>query len=53
MKDLGAAHFILGMEIKRDQENRKISLNQRKYTNTIICIGLICRNVNWSGFLFL
>ena len=29
MKDLGAANYILGMEIKRDQENRKIWLNQR------------------------
>jgi hypothetical protein len=24
MKDLGAANFILGMEIKRDRENRKL-----------------------------
>jgi hypothetical protein len=27
MKDLGAANFILGMEIKRDRENRKLWLN--------------------------
>jgi hypothetical protein len=27
MKDLGAANFILGMEIKRDQENMKLWLN--------------------------
>jgi hypothetical protein len=27
MKELGAAKFILGMEIKRDQETRKIRLN--------------------------
>jgi hypothetical protein len=31
MKDLGATNFILGMEIKRDQENKKLWLNQRKY----------------------
>jgi hypothetical protein len=29
MKDLGVANFILGMEIKRDWENRKLSLNQK------------------------
>jgi hypothetical protein len=27
---LGATNFILGMEIKRDQEMRKLSLNHRK-----------------------
>jgi hypothetical protein len=27
MKDLGAANFILGMEIKRDWKNKKIWLN--------------------------
>ena len=27
MKDLGAANHILGMEIKRDRENRKLWLN--------------------------
>ena len=31
MKDLGAANYILGMEIKRDQAFRKLWLNQRKY----------------------
>jgi hypothetical protein len=36
MKDLGAANFILGMEIKRDRENRKLWLNQRKYVETIL-----------------
>ena len=36
MKDLGAANYILGMEIKRDQENRKLWLNQRKYVETIL-----------------
>jgi hypothetical protein len=27
MKDLGAANFILGMEISRDQKNKKLWLN--------------------------
>jgi hypothetical protein len=36
MKDLGAANFIMGMEIKRDHANRKLWLNQRKYVETIL-----------------
>ena len=36
MKDLGAAKFILGMEIKRDHANMKLWLNQRKYVETIL-----------------
>ena len=36
MKDLGAANYILGMEIKRDREKRKLWLNQRKYFETIL-----------------
>jgi hypothetical protein len=36
MKDLGAASFILCMEIKRDQEKWKLWLNQRKYIETIL-----------------
>eukprot|EP00253_Pinus_taeda_P032183 PITA_32183 len=36
MKDLGAANYILGMEIKRDREKRKLWLNQRKYAETIL-----------------
>jgi tagatose-1,6-bisphosphate aldolase len=36
MKDLGAANFILGMEIKRNQENMKLWLNQRKYVESIL-----------------
>jgi hypothetical protein len=27
MMDLGAANFILGIKIKRDQENKKLELN--------------------------
>ena len=36
MKDLGAANFIFGMEIKRYRKNRKLWLNQRKYVETIL-----------------
>jgi len=36
MKDLGAANYILGMEIKRDQTKRKLWLNQRKYVQTVL-----------------
>eukprot|EP00253_Pinus_taeda_P023270 PITA_23270 len=36
MKDLGAANYILGMEIKRDRAKRKLWLNQRKYAETIL-----------------
>lgn len=36
MKDLGATNFILGMEIKRDQANKKLWANQRIYVETIL-----------------
>eukprot|EP00253_Pinus_taeda_P035585 PITA_35585 len=36
MKDLGAANYILGMEIKRDRTKRKLWLNQRKYVEEIL-----------------
>eukprot|EP00253_Pinus_taeda_P033780 PITA_33780 len=36
MKDVGAAKYILGMEIKRDRAKRKLWLNQRKYVETIL-----------------
>jgi hypothetical protein len=36
LKDLGASNFILGMEIKRDRENKKLWLNQRKYVEIIL-----------------
>src|ERR1700733_8950350 len=36
MKDIGAANYILGMEIKRDRAKRKLWLNQRKYVETIL-----------------
>jgi hypothetical protein len=36
MKDLGATNFIFGMEIKRDRENMKLWLNQRKYVESVL-----------------
>jgi len=36
MKDLDAANFIMGMEIKRDRANKKLLLNPRKYVETIL-----------------
>eukprot|EP00253_Pinus_taeda_P021617 PITA_21617 len=36
MIDLGAANYILGMEIKTDRTKRKLWLNQRKYVETIL-----------------
>ena len=36
MKDLGAAKFILGMEIRRDCANKMISLNQIKYVEMVL-----------------
>src|ERR1700690_604015 len=36
MKDLDAANYILGMEIKTDQGKRKHWLNQKKYVETIL-----------------
>jgi len=36
MKDIGAANYILGMEIKRNREKRKLWLNQRKYVEIIL-----------------
>jgi hypothetical protein len=36
MKDLSAANFILGMEIKRDWEIRKLWLNQKNYIEMVL-----------------
>ena len=36
MRYLGAANYILGREIKRDQSKRKVLLIQRKYVETIL-----------------
>ena len=38
MKYLGAANFILGMEIRRDRANKMISLRQRKYVEMVLQI---------------
>ena len=36
MKDLIVANFIRGMEIRRDCANKMISLNRRKYVETVL-----------------
>ena len=36
MKYFGAPHFILGMEIKRDIQNKRLSLSQQKYIEGIL-----------------
>eukprot|EP00253_Pinus_taeda_P013435 PITA_13435 len=36
MKDLGAANYILGMEIKRDRAKRKLWLKQKRHVETIL-----------------
>ena len=36
MKDLGAARWILGMEIRRDRVSRKLWLGQSMYVNSIL-----------------
>ena len=36
MKDLSASNLIMGMEIKINSADRKLSLNQRKYFETIL-----------------
>ena len=38
MKDLNAAKFILGMEIRRDRANRMNSVNQRKNVEMVLQI---------------
>jgi hypothetical protein len=42
MKDLGAARYILGIEITRDRKNRNLWLRQSKYVNTIL--EIFCMN---------
>lgn len=36
MKDLGALHYIIDWEIKRDQAQRSIFIIQRKYAATVL-----------------
>jgi len=36
MKNLGAARYILGMEIRRDRPNRKLWLSQSKYVKIVL-----------------
>jgi len=36
MKDLGEAKRILGMEIKRDRVNEKVSLTQKAYLKKVL-----------------
>lgn len=36
MKDLGAARYILGMEISRDRSNKKLWLSQSKYVKFVL-----------------
>ena len=36
MKDLGPAEFILGIEIKQDRTNHKISMSQEQYVQTVL-----------------
>jgi len=36
MKDICATNYILGIQIKRDWEKRKLLVNQRKYVETIL-----------------
>ena len=36
MKDLGVAKYILGMENKRERENRNLRLSQCKYVNSML-----------------
>ena len=36
MKDLGAAKKIIGMGIRRDRKNRKLTLSQGEYTEKVL-----------------
>ena len=36
MKDMGEAHFILGVQITRDRLNRRLCLSQAEYVRTIL-----------------
>ena len=49
MKGLSAAHFILGMEIRRDRIGRKLWLNSSKYVDTVLtCFNMQgCKSVKF------
>ena len=36
MDDRGEVHFILGMEVKRDRKNRKMTICQKTYLNDVL-----------------
>ena len=36
MKDMGEAHFILGVQIRRDRARRRLYLSQQEYVRTIL-----------------
>ena len=36
MKDMGAAHFLLGVQIRRDRAKRQLYLSQAEYVRTIL-----------------
>ncbi len=41
MKDLGELHFLLGMEVERDQDEQLLHINQIKYLKEILkCFGM-------------
>ena len=36
MKDMGEAHFILGIQIERDRQHRTLTISQRQYIQSIL-----------------
>lgn len=50
IKDLGLAHFILGMEIKRNRASKKLLLSQKNLLKEFLK-GSTCRIVNQSKSL--
>ena len=37
ISDLGELHWILGIEVRREHENKRILLSQRAYLDSILC----------------
>uniref|UniRef100_A0A3Q7J5Z4 Reverse transcriptase Ty1/copia-type domain-containing protein n=1 Tax=Solanum lycopersicum TaxID=4081 RepID=A0A3Q7J5Z4_SOLLC len=56
MKDLGAARKILGMEIIRDRERRKLFLSQRSYIQKVLArfdyAGDVDTRRSMTGYVF-